>query len=85
MIMVKFWMKKQNHDFLVQLCQESGMEMSEMLRSIISYFFMTYTLGRLNMSMENVRKDFLKYMNSIGKYEKRKGSHKNISRSEVSK
>lgn len=70
MVMTRFYLKKQQHDFLKQLCRDSGMDMSEMLRSIISYFFMAYTLGQWNMPMQQLRKDFMKFMDSKGKKSK---------------
>lgn len=59
------------------------METSEMLRSIVSYFMMSYTLGQWKMPMQDVRKEFLKYMNDIGKYQKRPVAHKHINRENV--
>lgn len=75
MIMVRFYMKKSMHDFLKQLCRDSNTDMSEMLRSVVSYFFMAYTLGQWNMPMKELRKDFLKFMNDINKYEKHRATN----------
>jgi len=64
MVMIRFYMKNQQKEFLKQLCKDSGMDMSEMMRSIISYFFMAYTLGQWNMPMQQLRKDFVKFIES---------------------
>jgi len=78
MVKVNFYLKKQMHDFLRQLCKDSGMDMSEMMRSVISYFFMAYTLGQWNMPMQELRDEFVKFINEVGKTEKRKRIYKNI-------
>ena len=72
---IKFRVNEGMHKFLKDLCKDSGIEMSELLRNIVSYFFMSYTLGDWKKPLPELRKEFMGYLNSLNSAKK---GHKTI-------
>jgi 16S rRNA U516 pseudouridylate synthase RsuA-like enzyme len=59
---IKFRVHEGMYNFLKEICKQNGIEMSELLRSIIQYFFIAYTLGELKKPLSQLRKEFNEWL-----------------------
>lgn len=50
---------------------DSNFSMSDLVRNIIYYFFMAYTLGEWNKTLPELRKEFKDFISSIHKSEQK--------------
>lgn len=57
--------------FLQDICQTNGgMEMSELMRGILQYFFMQFAMQRWREPLPQLRSEFKDYIRGLRKYEK---------------
>lgn len=69
---IKFRVHESLYSFLKEICNTNRMEMSELLRSIVQYFFIAYTLGEIKKTLPELRKEFNEWLKTKEpKYEKK--------------
>jgi hypothetical protein len=70
------------YEFLVGITKElskatgSRITLGDLLRNIIEYFFLAYTLGSWTKPLPELRKEFRDFLNTLSKSEPKKSSSK---------
>jgi hypothetical protein len=68
---IKFRVNEPMYMFLQDICQtNSGMEMSELMRGILQYFFMQFAMQRWREPLPKLRGEFRNYLRNLKRYEK---------------